>query len=1057
MQTDIPIPDRTVLRIGHIASGLGGGAKGFKKAKGTYMLGDIPVEWEWENVAGADVNSTRNRQFERIVGAPAYDVDLFPRRDYIAYHSEFQDLADDSLIPILERLQKRNVHPDGLVTHEGKRYWKYDGAWAQVVTWSPPPPGWKEAGFEDLHRIFGTTPPDAFFHSLPCQGNSRLLPGSKAVTWKYKALNNLVPHAAYLCMLAWPDHPVPVLFGENVPGIKQRSALLLADMERTAKGLGYRTAMGDHDAGEIGGLAQSRRRFVWIQVHNETVPQFVYKPRKRGLKPIRAVLDDKPMPGDPAGGPMHALLNLNFITELRLALIRPGGDWKDIPGPDQWRLLTLDGREVSAEAFSKILTDKNGKVLHDKQGRPRIKWFAPDPNEWGRIFVAELLPGAEHYEDVRLQHVPMGNGKGTLWVQDKNTHSGVITADPSHRKSGGASTAAEDRLNIQCPEKSDRHASHLRVHGQDGPGGTATGADHVANGAPCTSEERLELRLPDRDNRYTDKFNVQDPDQESTTITTQTDVQTGAGLVAEERINLRLGERDNRHSTKYENLDPNHEADTVTTSDRLGSGAPSMTDIRVGLSSPKFEHAYDTNAFDETPSAVAGGTGPSSGGITAADPRLGFAARDNAHHVGDPNQTSPTIPGNAAVTSSNGPAAVADARFFGIRYDGSCQVMNPDQSAPPVIGATNVTTSNGPAAQADARLQRQAWGGVMPVADPDDPALTVTDHINPNGNAISAADTRILRNAKAGTSRVLSPDDHAGTVTPHTDVNGDAPAGSDPRFTCKTQNGTMGLVPWNGNAPTVIASLDVYAGQAATEDQRATLQQTGVVCTVEWTGPNPMTIASLTADGKVNIRNWPDWFPPFFIISPWNAWHRALTDWELAILQGFDAYDEDGRPFYLEGSRKDRRAGIGNAVPPPAAEGIGEAIAPTLIVARYAHDAYLLFSPTGEGVWVRDQLEAMVVAMFAKQFDLDPDSIRPDTLLQDLGGDNVDLWASRVCLEIKLGRSVTMDVWKPGVSVGDLVDWLERHAVNTQTSVDSISEASTSAGLDLPDQWPLAE
>lgn len=791
-----------VFRVGIGAGGIGGIALGFKHAHGVYMLGDTPVKWRYEIVGSCDVNPDRNREFERLVGAPAHVLDLFTRPDYIAYHSAFEDLADESIAPALNQLASRSTDPDRLVEHEGRRYWRYDGQWALVVKWNPPPAGWHEAGVGDMHRIYGAEAPDAMFATLPCQGNSRLLSEAKAATWKYRALNKLIPRWFYLVALSWPDKPVKLLFSENVPGIKHRSKALLADMRRTAKQMGYATQDGDHDAGKVGGLAQSRPRHFWVQRHMATCPPFLYQPKERPLRAIKEVLGPLPMPNDPAGGPMHTLPNIGFETYLRLSMIPGGGDWHDIPGPGEWQLRTFDGRIVPAEAFS--------KPYFDKKGQEKTRWFWPDPAVWGRIFVAELLQGAKFYGDVRLRHQPMGNGRGACWVMDPKKPSGVITADPSHRKSGGASTIADDQLqlDLRCPDKADRHGSHIRVAPPDGPGGTVTGADHIANGALAGADDRLSLLQGHMD--------------------------------------------EDTHGNKYRVVPPTGPAPVVTGA-RFGSGMPGVADdqlrieappdLRVGQESPKFNDAFNVQHEDDTSKTVSGGSGPSCGGLGVADISLGYEARDNDHAVVDPERPAPTIPGNTSVTKSNGPGATADPNI------------------------------------------------------------------------------QIQRDAKNGTASVWDTSDPAKTITTHTDANGDAASQADARMTCDSHNGTLGVLAWKGPSAAIIASLDVYSGQAAVEDIR------------------------------VNIHWWPEWFPVGFIISPWNAWHRPLSDWELWALQGFPPYDEAGEPYALSGSRQDRRQAIGNAVPPPTAEAQARALAPTLIVARLAPDAWLL-SPTGGKIWV---------------------------------------------------------------------------------------------------------
>jgi len=783
------------LRVAFLAGGIGGVAKGFKDAKGTFMMGDMPVSWEYEIAGSIDNNAVRNREFERLMSMEgvAHTIDLFTRAQWIAFHSKTKVIHDPALTERLDNAIQKCVHPDGLINLDDQRYWRFDDVWARVDEWVTPPPGWQEFTPDDLVRLFGDDL-DVVFASMPCQGNSRLKSEADAAELPSRALNGLVPRAFYLVALAPFKTPVKVMFSENVPGIKYRSKHLLEDMRRSADQMDYETHHGDHDTGKVCGAPQSRPRHFWTQRHRQACPPFLYKPQERPLASIMDYLGDKPMPGDPAGGRNHACPNLDFLTWLRLALIRPGGDWKDIPGPGHWQLRTFDGRIVPPEAFCKLLFNADGTPKLDKNGKQRLRWFWPDPAVWGKVFVAELLPGAMHYADVRLHHRPMGNGHGAYWVQDVTQPSGTVTADPSHRKSGGASTVADTRLQAdpRCPDKADRHASHMRVTPPDGQAGAVTGATHLANGAPSVSD-------------------------------------------------IRLAFRENRHSTKYEVRDSGRPSDVVTTSDRLGSGAPSVADLRVGLETPKFNDAYNVREPDQPSKTVSGGTGPGGGGHSLADPRLTFAPNDGAYGVCDANDPSRAI-----------------------------------------TGATSVTTSNGPGAVADPRIVRHAKGGTM--------------HVNEGADA-------------------------ANTITTATDHNGDAQALADARMTCASRNGTLGVIAWNGPSPAIIASLDVYCGQAAIEDVR------------------------------VNIHWWPEWFPQGFIISPWNAWHRPLTDWELWILQTFPAYDDEGRPYEIAGSRQDVRQAIGNAVMPLAARAYAEALAPTLIVARLAPDAFL-FSPTGGRVWV---------------------------------------------------------------------------------------------------------
>src|SRR5690606_4881102 len=90
------------------------------------------------------------------------------------------------------------------------------------------------------------------------------------------------------------------------------------------------------------------------------------------------------------------------------------------------------------------------------------------------------------------------------------------------------------------------------------------------------------------------------------------------------------------------------------------------------------------------------------------------------------------------------------------------------------------------------------------------------------------------------------------------------------------------------------------------------------------------------------------------IISEDGTWHRPLTTYELAMLQGFPTHMPDERPLQLAGTSQQRwRERIGNAVPPPAAEAIAEAMLLALVPSSV--DAWAMNS-YGTGVWVRDGL-----------------------------------------------------------------------------------------------------
>jgi hypothetical protein len=97
--------------------------------------------------------------------------------------------------------------------------------------------------------------------------------------------------------------------------------------------------------------------------------------------------------------------------------------------------------------------------------------------------------------------------------------------------------------------------------------------------------------------------------------------------------------------------------------------------------------------------------------------------------------------------------------------------------------------------------------------------------------------------------------------------------------------------------------------------------------------------------------------PPFIpiIIAADGTWHRPLTTLELAVLQSFPAIF-NGAPLVLAGTSHTRwREAIGNAVPPDAAEAIGEQLLRSLLLSSVG-----AFTLDNNEVWVAPPKEALV-------------------------------------------------------------------------------------------------
>lgn len=109
--------DQEKLTHFHFCCGLGGGAKGFNRAKP--IVGNMQAEWEC--LGGVDVDPAGLADFKRLSGVDGTLIDLFTRDQYTRFH--------------------------------GKE----------------PPAGWVEAGPDDIRRAAQYRRPDAVFISSPAR------------------------------------------------------------------------------------------------------------------------------------------------------------------------------------------------------------------------------------------------------------------------------------------------------------------------------------------------------------------------------------------------------------------------------------------------------------------------------------------------------------------------------------------------------------------------------------------------------------------------------------------------------------------------------------------------------------------------------------------------------------------------------------------------------------------------------------------------------------------------------------------------------------------------
>ncbi|MCR6673262.1 DNA cytosine methyltransferase [Devosia ginsengisoli] len=258
--------------------GLGGTAKGFNRGKS--RVGGF--EGRFRCVGGIDVDPASIRDFSRMAGVQGTVLDLFSLEQYTAFHG-----------------------------HE-------------------PPADWRQAMPEDVRAAAHGEFPDVVFLSAPCKGFSGLLGEAQSKTAKYQALNELTLRGVWLMLEAFKDDPPGLIGFENVPRIAKRGRHLLDQIIALLRSYGYEVSETTHDCGVLGGLGQSRKRFLLVARHRQKVPPFLWEPPKRRLRGVGEILEKLPLPGDPRGGVMHRMPALQWKTWVRLAFVEAGSDWRSL-------------------------------------------------------------------------------------------------------------------------------------------------------------------------------------------------------------------------------------------------------------------------------------------------------------------------------------------------------------------------------------------------------------------------------------------------------------------------------------------------------------------------------------------------------------------------------------------------------------------------------------------------------------------------------------------------------------------------------------------------------
>jgi site-specific DNA-cytosine methylase len=442
-------------------AGMGGGCLGFGRAEIDYK----GVRARFRTVGAVDIDPGACEALEYLTGNQATQLDLFTRDQYRDFHG-----------------------------HE-------------------PPDTWREATPADLRAVtigpqqlgkrtvrMGRRP-NVVFASPPCKGLSSLLSAAKSASPKYQALNQLVTRWLFLVLEAWRERfpraarrreaafgrrtshmillaghlrlryrphretahyltrwhaegPPELLILENVPRIRQRGVELLNTVRALLRAYGYAIDERVHDCGHLGGLGQTRKRFLLVARRIATCPALLYEPVPFPLRTIGDVIGALPPPGDPECGAIHQLPKLHWATWQRLALIPAGGDWRKLAerwkdGP--WGLVPVPKGE------GKRLNNVYRLVRLDGAAALNIR----EPSEYAAKWPTQGMA-------VQSAGAPSRTVTGTMDMQS------------------GALGVADPRLNI-----APRNGT-MGVQDWDGPGVTVTGSVDVHAGTAAVADPRGE-------------------------------------------------------------------------------------------------------------------------------------------------------------------------------------------------------------------------------------------------------------------------------------------------------------------------------------------------------------------------------------------------------------------------------------------------------------------------------------------------------------------------------------------------------------------------------------
>lgn len=613
------ILEERVINHAHLFCGLGGGARGFNRSSARH--GKMVAKFNC--LGGVDNDRAALKDFEKLAGVPGTHLDMFDREQYVAFHGQ------------------------------------------------QPPRDWREATPADLHKAFQYKHPHIGFLSSPCKGLSGLLSETMSKTPKYQALNRLTLRGVWLLMEAYKDDPVELVIFENVPRIATRGRYLLDQIGALLRAYGYAVAETTHDCGEIGGLAQSRKRFLLVARHIAKVPPFLYEPPKRALRGVGEVLGKLPLPGDvDAAGPMHRIPALQWQTWVRLAFVKAGQDWrslKDLAIDDgylrdylivpqmQNSILGVRRWNEPAGAVAGRSSPTNGAYsVADPRFAESAKWndgAAYGVNRWedaSPTIQGGTAPGQGRFAVADPRHEGPDKFSNCFKIADWKKPTGVVSG------AAGASGGFVSDPRMDEGTDNTRHKNVFRIVAWDKPGGTISSGHGPSSGGHCVADPR-----PNNNRTFENIYRVTEWDKPSRTVIGKNQPADGGLCVADPRSQSTF-----EGSGKYNVTDWQDPAGTLIGASTTGHGAFAVADPRTELRSG----GMGVHRWTDTSGTIAGESLPTNGAFAVADPRPSMDRKKGdayltGGHYGVVSWEDPTGAVSGSACHDNGRWSVADPRL----------------------------------------------------------------------------------------------------------------------------------------------------------------------------------------------------------------------------------------------------------------------------------------------------------------------------------------------------------------------------------------------------------